>query len=142
VIQVHQVVAFQIRFSRDVSPPPAGDISQNTIAPVRVPGNTYGVGGVALAAAAYDPAHRTVTLTPASPAPVGQYSLTTKQAVFDPATAAQDPGSFYTMSIPTPVIHRIGSAQVAAGAAAVTAKTLGQAAPGLFTTPLLSLLFP
>jgi len=83
LLKAHKVIAFQIPLAAEVSLPPTGDIQQFSLVPVlsmRLPQYASGPAHT-LASAAYDQVHRTLTLTPAAPAPVRKYRFLMQASV-------------------------------------------------------------
>ena len=69
-----RVTAFVVSFSHDMAPGPATDLANYEVFKTAKVRSSTPV-GIPLSAATYDPAHRTVTLIPAQPTPVGQFSI-------------------------------------------------------------------
>ena len=69
-----RVTAFVVSFSHDMAPGPAADLTNYEVFTTAKDRSSTPV-GIPLNAATYDPAHRTVTLIPAQPTPVGQFSI-------------------------------------------------------------------
>jgi hypothetical protein len=106
VIKAHKVVAFRIPFLVAVNLPPTCDVQQFILetAGSGRHRNADGRQSVPLASATYDQAHRTLTLTPAAPAPVREYSLVTQASFGDPGP----PGSqvTWTTRVEPPNYHQ------------------------------------
>ena len=72
VTRAHTVVAFRITFTKDVNPGPLSSLSHYALFS-KTQNNPYAGVNVPLASASYDPATRTLTLTPASHVRVAPY---------------------------------------------------------------------